>query len=407
MSTLQTKTSQVSSEPLQRPVALSDTRTEELRGVRICHLSQQPGRRDPRAYTRQSLPLIAHGLRPVIIGPHEDAKGPAEVELISLGRTRSRLWRILTASRAVREAIRQNAQIYHIHCPENIPAALALRLLFRRKVVYDSREDFPSMMLTKEYLPRFVRSSAQKMTLLAERIAALFLDGFITADSGTLRKYARIGASKKLVFYNFPNFRFFAGPDGAETKCFDLVYRGGLSERAGTRVLLRAIASLRQRGVSVSLLMFGYTDTERSAQEIRKTIAELRIEDLVVLGGVIPHAQMAQTLSRARIAVCPLLAIPKFMNNIPVKVFESWACGLPVIATDLPPIHPFFPPNQRHLLVPPGDPEALAGTIQNVLAHPQLVKEYGRQANRLVRERYNNSSEVRKLLRFYRDVLCA
>lgn len=406
MSTLDTKTFLSSSTNLRRPVPASEARTENLRGVRICHLSQQQGRRDPRACTRESLPLIAHGLHPVIIGAHGDVTAPAAAKLVSRGRTRSRLWRILTASWTVSKAIRQNAQIYHVHSPENIPAALTLRLLFRRKVIYDSREDFPSMMLTKEYLPQCMRSAAQKMASFAERLAARLLDGFITADSGTLRNYARVGTSRKLVFYNFPNFRYFAGPASTETKRFDLVYRGGLSERAGTTVLLRAIASLRKRGVGVSLLMFGYADNDSSAQRIRRMIAQSGIEGLVVLGGVIPHAQMAQTLSQARIAVCPLLAIPKFMNNIPVKVFESWACGLPVIATDLPPIRPFFPRNQRHLLVPPGDPEALAHAIRDLLDRPQLAQEYGCQANRLVHERYNNSSEVHKLLRFYRDLLC-
>ncbi|HUO35374.1 MAG TPA: glycosyltransferase [Candidatus Acidoferrum sp.] len=342
-----------------------------------------------------------------IIGTYEEVARPTKVEVVSLGRTRSRLWRIVSASRAVSMAIRQNAHIYHVHGPENIPVALVLRLLFRKKVIYDSREDFPSMMLTKEYLPRPLRSVAQKMTLFAERLAARFLNGFITADAGTLRNYARTGASRKLVFYNFPNLEYFAGPGSAEAKKFDVVYRGGLSERAGTMVLLRAIAYLRQRGVNVSLLMFGYTDSERSAESIRRVIADLRIEDLVVLGGIIPHARMAQTLSQARVAVCPLLGIPKFMNNIPVKVFEAWACGLPVIATDLPPIRPFFPRSQRSLLVPPGSPEALAAVIEYVLAHPQLAKEYGRQANRLVRERYNNSCEVRKLLRFYGELLRA
>jgi glycosyltransferase involved in cell wall biosynthesis len=373
-------------------------------GIRICHLSPVEGRRDPRAYTRESLPILAHGIRPVIIGG-EQSGGPGEIECLTVRKVKSRFLRILTASRTIWKAVRQKAEVYHVHSPENIPAALALRFVFGQKVIYDSREDFPAMMLTKEYLSPFMRQAAKKMTLVAERIAARALDGFVTADSGTLRYYARVGRSKKLVFYNFPNLEFFPDNQEAQTKRFDLVYRGGLSERAGTMVLLNAVALLKRRGAKVSLLVFGYTDSERVTRSIRQLIADLKIEDIVTMGGVIPHADMARTLSQARIAVCPLLNIPKFMNNIPVKVFECWACGLPVIATDLPPIRPFYPRNQLGLLVPPDDPETLARVIQEVLSQPKLIEDYGRQAKELVTRRYNNVSEVRKLVRFYREVL--
>lgn len=374
-------------------------------GLRICHVSSQQGRRDPRAYTRQALPLVAQGVRSTIIGTHDPSAGEGEVNILSLPEAKSRFWRIFTASRAIWTAAQQNADIYHIHSPENILGAVILRYVFRRRVVYDSREDFPSMMLNKGYIPHYLRTAARRLTLAAERLAARSLNGFVTADPGTLKYYARTGKSRKLVFYNFPNLCFFPERDRPVARQFDLVYRGGLSERAGTMVLFRAIARLKELGFPASLLIFGYTDNERIAETIRDVISDLGIEQLVTLGGVIPHSQMAETLSLARVAVCPLLKIPKFMNNIPVKVFESWACGLPVVASDLPPIRPFFPRNQRHLLTRPGDPDELAGVIQQLLRRPDRIREYGGEARRLVRERFNNSTEVLKLTRFYAGIL--
>ena len=390
--------------PAESAAPVASQRPKSPDGIRICHLSPMEGRRDPRAYTRESLPIVVHGIRPVIIGGDQSG-GPGEIECLTVKKVKSRFWRILTASRMIWKAVRQKAEVYHVHNPENIPAALALRYLFGHRVIYDSREDFPSMMLTKEYLSPFMRLAAKRFTLAAEKLAARALDGFITADSGTLRYYARVGRSKKLVFYNFPNLEFFADAPEAQTKRFDVVYRGGLSERAGTMVLLNAVALLKKRGANVSLLVFGYSDSERVTRSIRQRIADLEIEDIVTMGGVIPHADMQRTLSQAHVAVCPLLNIPKFMNNIPVKVFESWACGLPVIATDLPPIRPFYPRNQLGLLVPPNDPEALARVIQEVLSQPELIEKYGREAKKLVTRRYNNQSEVRKLARFYRKVM--
>ena len=93
------------------------------------------------------------------------------------------------------------------------------------------------------------------------------------------------------------------------------------------------------------------------------------------------------------------------MNNIPVKVFESWACGLPVIATDLPPIRPFFAGRKLGMLVKPGDIHGLANAICQMLAAPDLIEEYGQRARRLVVERYNTGMEIPKLLSLYERVL--
>jgi len=100
-----------------------------------------------------------------------------------------------------------------------------------------------------------------------------------------------------------------------------------------------------------------------------------------------------------------LQKIPKFMNNIPVKVFESWACGLPVIATDLPPIRPFFGARGLGLLVKPGDPQDLAKAIRLLLDAPELAEEYGRRARQMVLTRYNAAMEIHKLVSLYREVL--
>jgi glycosyltransferase involved in cell wall biosynthesis len=279
-----------------------------------------------------------------------------------------------------------------------------LKLFFRKKVVYDTREDFPAMMLTKAYLPPRWRKLTSRIVAGAEGLAARILDGFVTADSGTLRPHARKGKSRKLVFYNFPNLQYFPEPQMVEKK-FDLVYRGGLSERAGTFVLLKAVRLLKERGIPVRLLMFGYADNKHTEQLVRDSILSMEIEKLVTLQGVIPHDDMAATLSQARIAVCPLQCIPKFLNNIPVKVFESWACGLPVIATDLPPIRPFFGTKPYGVLVKPGDSYGLANAVARMLKSPQLIAEYGCRARQAVVERYNSDLEIRKLLSFYKGVL--
>jgi glycosyltransferase involved in cell wall biosynthesis len=120
----------------------------------------------------------------------------------------------------------------------------------------------------------------------------------------------------------------------------------------------------------------------------------------VELHGRLNHEKMAQTLSLARVGVSPLQDIPKFRINIPVKIFEYWACGLPVIASDLPPIRPFCRNLEAGLLFPPGDAGALSMCIGWMLDHPFEANQMGRRGRRAIVERFNNDGESRKFKDF-------
>ena len=223
----------------------------------------------------------------------------------------------------------------------------------------------------------------------------------MTADPGTLRRVARVGRSRKLTFYNFPNLEVFPAPNATTARDFDVVYRGGLSERAGTWVLLEAARLLAVRGRNVRVLLIGYCDDGEVERALRERVASLGLAAQVEIMGRIRHNEMAQALGRARIGICPLQDIPKFRANIPVKVFEYWACGLAVIASDLPPIRPFFKNVHGGILFPPGDAAELAQAMEWLLSHPTTAARMGEKGRAAVVERFNHRREVRKLERFF------
>jgi glycosyltransferase involved in cell wall biosynthesis len=221
----------------------------------------------------------------------------------------------------------------------------------------------------------------------------------MTADPSTLRRLARSGNSRKLVFYNFPNLVFFPAPV-LHAKAFDVVYRGGLSERAGTFVLLEAMQLLAGRQAPPRLLLLGYFDDRAAEAALRARIRALGLESQIEIRGRMDHAEMAAALDEARIGVCPLQAVPKFLLNIPVKVFEYWACGLPVIASDLPPIRPFMRNSRAGILHAPENAAELAESIAWLLDHPGQAQRMGARGRELVVQRFHNGAEVHKLRRF-------
>ena len=375
-----------------------------LAGLTVCHVSSVQRSIDARAFYRECVPLSAAGLRMCLLAPHGVNGRREGVELLSLPHRKNRFLRMLLTPTLLPILLRQRVALYHLHDPELIPLAILLKLLFRRKVIYDSREDFPHMMANKRYMPAVLRPLIARLVAFVESLAARHLDGILTADAATLRRFARRGRSRQLVFFNFPNLEFFPDPPPI-SKHYDLVYRGGIAERTGAVVLLDALCLLRDQGCPAKTLLLGYFDDSRAEHALRSQIAACGLTHTIDLLGRIDHSHMAVTLAQARIGVCPLLPVPKFFRNIPVKVFEYWACGLPVVSSDLPPIRPFFRHADCGFLVQPGDAAELASAIRWLLDHPQDARRMGARGRAAVTSRLNNALEIRKLLAFYSKVL--
>lgn len=371
--------------------------------VTLCHFTASHVQLKSRSYHRECLPLAASGIGVSYVSPaHSSAvQGTSgkQIECCTIPRRDSRLRRLVAAPSLLRTLLRQRAGIYHFQDPELLPVAFTLKILFRKRVIYDAYEDFPSMALHARAIPSALRPLAAKIIAAAEGLAARAFDGVMTADPFTLRRLARASESHKLVFYNFPNLDYFPPPSPVE-KPFDLVYRGGLSERAGTYVLLDAMRILAAQGKSAKLLLLGYFDASAEEAALRRRISEFGLAENVAIRGRIGHEEMAAALSQARIGISPLQAIPKFLLNIPVKIFEYWACGVPVIASDLPSIRPFFGNVRAGVLFPPGDKQALASSIAWMLDHPQAASEMGRQGRQAVVARFNNRKESERFRRF-------
>ena len=92
------------------------------------------------------------------------------------------------------------------------------------------------------------------------------------------------------------------------------------------------------------------------------------------------------------------------MNNIPSKMFEYWACGRPVIASNLPPIRPFLSDGKNGLLFDPSSPSALAQAISSLLERPAELEAMGQQGQELIFNAWNNDRQIDGLIRFYRQI---
>jgi glycosyltransferase involved in cell wall biosynthesis len=102
----------------------------------------------------------------------------------------------------------------------------------------------------------------------------------------------------------------------------------------------------------------------------------------------VPWIEYERLPNEIRVAGCALGIFgptPKALRVIPNKAFQALACGTPLITADTPAARELLTNEQDALLVPPGDPAALANAIRRLAADEQLTRRVG-AAGRVVYE---------------------
>jgi glycosyltransferase involved in cell wall biosynthesis len=83
-----------------------------------------------------------------------------------------------------------------------------------------------------------------------------------------------------------------------------------------------------------------------------------------------------------------LLVLPSEAEGFGLVLIEAMAAGVPVVATDAPGIRDVVQHESNGLLVPVGDPAALAAAIERVIDDAELRQRLIEEGLRTVRERY-------------------
>jgi glycosyltransferase involved in cell wall biosynthesis len=96
-----------------------------------------------------------------------------------------------------------------------------------------------------------------------------------------------------------------------------------------------------------------------------------------------------------------VFAFPARFEGLCLAVIEAQAAGVPVVATPVGGIRETVVDGETGLLVPVGDPGALAGAILRLLQEPELAARLASEARRRVRERYSEARMVELTLDLY------
>jgi glycosyltransferase involved in cell wall biosynthesis len=93
--------------------------------------------------------------------------------------------------------------------------------------------------------------------------------------------------------------------------------------------------------------------------------------------------------------------LPSRYETFPNVVLEAYACSKPVIASDVEAMQDIVLHGETGLLFQAGNIRELASAIAYILAHPEEAERMGRNARKLVEEKFSINRIVTQLEKLY------
>jgi glycosyltransferase involved in cell wall biosynthesis len=102
---------------------------------------------------------------------------------------------------------------------------------------------------------------------------------------------------------------------------------------------------------------------------------------------------------------CDVFVLPSLFEGHPLSVLEAMAAGRPVVATDSGGTREAVVHGETGLLVPAGDPAALAEAILSMLTDPARARRMGAAGRVRVHEEFSAQGMVHRVTRLYDELL--
>ncbi|MDA0183153.1 glycosyltransferase family 4 protein [Solirubrobacter phytolaccae] len=176
-----------------------------------------------------------------------------------------------------------------------------------------------------------------------------------------------------------------------------LLYFGALQPWQGVDTALRAVARLELD------LVICASVHQRRAKPYRKLAEKLGIEARVHWHFALPEEELAPWRDHALLSLAPLRDCSRnaVQGCAPLKILESMAAGVPVVASDLPAVRELLTDGVHGRLVAPDRPGELARAIRVLLDYPEERERMGAAARAHVQAHLTWDASVARLQRLY------
>lgn len=367
--------------------------------MKYCFLTGLYSRRDVLMFERQGKSLVNAGFDvSYLVCDNDENETACGIRIISTGiKPKNRIDRFLhTRKHLLHLALKENADIYQISDPELITLVYNLKKR-NKKVIFNIREYYPSMIKGKHYIPKVFRNIVSllyenMMRISLRKYDAVFVvtpwilniihDNWRISKSHLLTNFPRVNKDFKLSFSEYCN--------RGNVLCYEgTIYRVSRQEN-----VFKALESLP----NVHYILAGKIDEGYS--EIKKLPYWNNVE---FIDGF-KYEDLKKILSRATIANVFRDFGKKDGSLGVIKIFESMEAALPVLMADVPLYRNIVEKYHCGICVDPNNTQQIEDAIRYLVEHKKEAYQMGQNGRNAVIQEYNWENQAENYIKIIKSI---
>ena len=194
----------------------------------------------------------------------------------------------------------------------------------------------------------------------------------------------------------------FTPPAAGSPRTQRVLYVGRVERTSRWKGLEVLVESLSRLCAQVPGVTLGVVGTGDDVAHLQRLAQRLGVDDRITWHGAADHGELPEHYRRAAVTVLPSLTESESFG---ITLVEAMASGCPVVASDVGGIPFVVRDRVDGLLVPPGDPDALADALAAVLLDPDRAALLGRSGRQAAVSRWDRSRQERRLVGAIREAV--
>lgn len=361
----------------------------------VCHITSGHERYDTRILKKECISLVKNGHDVYLIVNDKLRNEVYEgVNIISSGISkRNRLMRLFSTYRIYKIAMKLNAECYHLHEPNLLLLGKKLKKR-KKKIIFDSHEDFPKHVSQSLQIPIFLRKFIEVLYSRIEKNILRKFDAVFAVSPQIVDRLKKVNVNTHLLT-NYP-FKY-SGEIKKNVNTRKLVFVGGISSQWNHLRILDAIQQLED----VKYILAGYGPLDY-LNKLKKHPAWEKVD----YRGKVSFEQVKSIYEEANLAL--VLNISNQIKNIGTlgntKMFECMNYGLPILCSDYVLWSNMVDKYDNGFTCDPFNVQDIKDSILSALGDSEILLQKSFNAKSSVDKEFNWSTQENVLINVYKEI---
>jgi len=191
--------------------------------------------------------------------------------------------------------------------------------------------------------------------------------------------------------------KFSATPIPSSTPIVMLAAR--LHWKKGVREFVLAAEAIKRQKIDARFVLVGDPDPNNPTSVPESMLEKWHNDGVIEWWG--RRTEMAKVLSQATIICLP----STYREGVPKVLIEAASCCRPIVTTDIAGCRDIVQDGENGILVPPGDSEALAKALCDLLGNRRLQEQMGKRGRQIVAERFSEKYVISETSAAYQQLV--